>query len=72
MEQREVDWPSFGGCLAIIVLVCVPLAAFPEAGGRLLERAYDLIAGTFGFAYLLAGVGVMALLAWLAFAESLV
>ncbi|HJN43873.1 MAG: BCCT family transporter [Vicinamibacterales bacterium] len=67
MEQREVDWPSFGGCLAIIVVVCVPLAAFPEAGGRLLQRAYDLIAGTFGFAYLLAGVGVMALLAWLAF-----
>ena len=67
MEQRQVDWPSFGVCLGIIVFVCVPLAAFPDAGGRLLERCYDLIAGRLGFAYLLAGIGTTVLLAWLAF-----
>ena len=67
MEQRQVDWPSFGVCLGIIVFVCVPLAAFPDTGGRLLERCYDLIAGRLGFAYLLAGIGTTVLLAWLAF-----
>jgi BCCT family betaine/carnitine transporter len=67
MEQRQVDWPSFGACIAIIVFVCVPLAAFPEASGKLLQRCYDLIASELGFLYLLAGIGAMVLLAWLAF-----
>ncbi len=62
-----VDWPSFGAAFAIILFVCVPLAVFPESGGRLLERTYSLIASQFGFAYLMAGCLALSLLVWLAF-----
>ncbi len=67
MQRGEVDWPSFGASVGIIVAVCVPLAVFPETGGRLLERGYELIAAELGFAYLMAGVASMVLLSWLAF-----
>ena len=48
-------------------MVCVPLAVFPEVGGRWLERAYALIAAEFGFAYLMAGCLAVVMLGWLAF-----
>ena len=63
MEQR-VDWPSFGACLAIIVLVCASLALFPEVSERVLQSSYDVIAAELGLAYLLAGLGAMSLLAF--------
>jgi BCCT family betaine/carnitine transporter len=53
-------------CLTIILLVCLPLAVFPDAGGKLVLKAYEFIASEFGFLYMIAGVAVMVLLAWLA------
>ena len=67
MEQRQVDWPSFGACIAIIVFVCGALTLFPEVSERVLQSSYDVIAAQLGLAYLLAGLGAMSLLAWLAF-----
>ena len=66
MEQSRIDWPNFAACVAIIVLVCIPLAASPESGGALLQRAYDFIAQEFGIAYLLASVAAIGFLVWLA------
>lgn len=66
MEQSRIDWPSFGTCVAIIVLVCVPLALFPYASGRVLGDLYDFISTRFGILYLLAGVAAIGFLAWLA------
>ncbi|MEE8528004.1 MAG: BCCT family transporter [Gammaproteobacteria bacterium] len=66
MEQKQIDWATFGTCLAIILVVCLPLAVFPGTGGQLILKAYDFIATEFGFLYMLAGVAVMVLLAWLA------
>lgn len=62
-----VDWPSFGASCGIILFASVPLAVFPEAGGRLLERTYSLVAAEFGFAYLMAGCLTVSILVWLAF-----
>ncbi|MEE2638103.1 MAG: BCCT family transporter [Acidobacteriota bacterium] len=67
LPTGAVDWPSFGACVAIIALVCVPLAVFPETGGRFLERVYTLMAAELGWAYLLAGCVAMTILAWLGF-----
>ena len=67
MDRGRVDWPSFTACIAIIVLVCVPLAAFPDAGERLLLACYAFIANRLGFLYAFAGLGVFVLLVWLAF-----
>ncbi len=66
MEQEQIDWPSFAICVAIILVVCIPLAASPETAGAVLQRAYDFIASEFGIVYLLAGVATIAFLLWLA------
>ncbi len=66
IEQSKIDWPNFVACVAIILLVCIPLAASPESGGEILQRAYDFIAQEFGIMYLLASVGAIGFLVWLA------
>ena len=55
MDQKQVDWGSFGASVAIILVVCLPLAAFPDAGGKIILQWYDFIANALGFLYLLAG-----------------
>jgi len=66
MEQKQIDWATFATCLAVILAVCLPLAVFPDAGGKLVLQAYEFIASEFGFLYMTAGVAVMVLVAWLA------
>lgn len=65
MEQNRVDWGSFGACIAIVLVVCLPLAAFPDSGGKIVLQFYDFIAEELGFLYLLAGSAAIAMLAWL-------
>ena len=65
MEQSRIDWPSFVTCVAIVLLVCLPLAAFPEAGGALLQTVYAFIARELGILYILAGVSCIGFLIWL-------
>jgi BCCT family betaine/carnitine transporter len=67
MEQKQIDWATFASCLTIILLVCLPLAMFPDSGGKIVLKSYAFIASEFGFLYMLAGTVVMVLLAWLAF-----
>jgi BCCT family betaine/carnitine transporter len=66
LEQKQVDWGSFGACIAIVLVVCLPLAAFPDVGGKIVLQWYDFIANELGFLYLLAGSAAVLLLAWLA------
>ena len=65
--QSRVDWPSFLTSIAIVLLVSLPLAVYPEAGERLLTTGYDFIADQLGFLYAFAGLAVFVLLVWLAF-----
>jgi BCCT family betaine/carnitine transporter len=69
MEQSRVDWPSFVLCGAILLFVSVPLMAFPEASSAYLETMYTYIASEFGVLYLLASVGSIGFLVWLAFSK---
>ncbi len=66
MEQRRIDWPSFGLCAAILVATSVPLLAYPEQSAAALERLYAWITREFGILYLLASVAAIAFLVWLA------
>lgn len=66
MDQSRIDWPSFGACVAIIVVVCIPLAASPDTAGVFLQSLYDFIAKELGFFYLLASVAAISFLLWLA------
>ena len=66
MQQSRIDWPTFIGSVAIILFVCIPLAASPAAAGAMLQSLYDYIASEFGILYLLASVGAISFLVWLA------
>ena len=63
---HKIDWPSFLAALAIIFAVSIPLALYPETGGRFLIDLYTTVSNQLGFLYLLAGLAVMVLLTWLA------
>jgi len=66
VSAPSIDRAAFAASVAILVAVCLPLAAFPESGGRVLGAAYEFIAREFGALYLAAGLGAIGLLAWLA------
>jgi len=67
LEQGRIDWLSFGTVITLILVVCIPLAASPEAGGKLIQDCYTFIASTFGVFYLLGVLALFGLLGWLAF-----
>ena len=66
MEQSRIDWPSFGTCVGIILVVCIPLALTAETASAYLEQLYDYISNEFGIFYLLASVAAIGFLVWLA------
>ena len=66
MNQHKIDWPSFSASIAVILLVCIPLAMFPETGGALLAQMYGMVSSHFGYLYLLSGISVLIFLLWLA------
>ena len=66
-NTHQVDWISFATSIAVILLVCIPLALFPDSGGQVLLQTYDWIAGELGFLYLVGGFSALGFLAWLAF-----
>jgi BCCT family betaine/carnitine transporter len=66
VEQSRIDWPSFGTCVAIIAATGIFLAVSPETAGPVLQKLYDYIAIEFGVFYLLASVGAISFLIWLA------
>jgi BCCT family betaine/carnitine transporter len=66
-NKQQIDRVSFGACVSIIVLSCVPLILYPEAGEDFLVSMYNWIANELGFLYLIAGIAAMGFLAWMAF-----
>ncbi len=69
MEHKRIDKPAFITSVAIIVLVCIPLALSPDTAGAVLQSAYDYISREFGVVYLLSSVGSIGFLVWLAFSR---
>ena len=66
MEQRRIDWPSFGLCALILLAASIPLFAYPSESEAVLEALYGFIASEFGILYLLASVAAIGFLVWLA------
>jgi len=66
MEEHRIDWPAFSTCVAIILVVCIPLVLSAETAGALLERLSDYISHESGILYLLASVAAIGFLLWLA------
>lgn len=58
----RVFWPS----IAVILGVTIPLALFPESGNLIIKQLFAFTTGNFGWLYLMAGLGTVAFLLWLA------
>lgn len=65
--QSNLDRINFAAALGVILLTCVPLLLDPEGGAAIVLGSYALISRNFGWLYLLAGIGTLGLLLWLAF-----
>lgn len=58
----RVFWPS----IAVILGVTIPLALFPESGNLIIKQLFGFATGNFGWLYLIAGLGTVVFLLWLA------
>jgi betaine/carnitine transporter, BCCT family len=66
MKDTKIDWISFHTCIALMLVLCVPLIAFPGKGGAMLESVFRYVVDELGILYLLASVSCIGLLTWLA------
>jgi BCCT family betaine/carnitine transporter len=69
MEQRRIDWPSFGICALILVSASIPLFVYPDASEAALDSLYGHIANKLGVLYLLASIAAIGFLVWLGFSR---
>ncbi len=69
MQQRRIDWPSFGLAAAILLLTSIPMFAYPAESAAFLEQLYTYISHKFGVVYLLAGVAAIGVLLYIAFSR---
>jgi BCCT family betaine/carnitine transporter len=65
-RPASIDWPVFSGSVALLVSLCLPLALYPEDGKVLLGQAFDFLTQNFGVVYILAGIGSLIFLLYLA------
>ena len=65
MDKSKIDWPSFIATVAMILIVCIPLALAGDKAAAFLHDVYRFISHRFGILYLLAAVGAVGFLLWL-------
>lgn len=61
--EPAILWPA----VSVILAASIPVALYPEAGGVLVNNLLSWLTGTFGWLYLLTGIGSFFFMAWLAF-----
>jgi BCCT family betaine/carnitine transporter len=67
IKVANIDWLIFTGSVVTIVSLCLPLALFPDEGGRLLGEAFDFLTHNFGVVYVVAACAALGVLLYLAF-----
>lgn len=69
LQDDRLDLRVFVPSMLVLAGVVLPLILFPEAGGAVVNRAFVLATGTFGWLYMLAGIATVGFLIWLAFSR---
>ncbi len=67
--ELKIDWSIFGGSVALVLGLVLPLAFFPEQGRVLLGEAFELLTHNLGILYIATGVGALVFLLYLAFGK---
>ncbi|RPF52269.1 BCCT family transporter [Aquisalibacillus elongatus] len=70
MNRKLIDWPTFIASFVILLGVVIPLVIFPEKGEALVNRINDFVSGSFGFLYLIMGLGIFFFLIFVAFSQN--
>ncbi|WP_020412824.1 BCCT family transporter [Microbulbifer variabilis] len=68
-SEDLIDWPTFLGALAILLVTTLPLILYPEAGSMWLLAVKDLVTEKLGVFYLLLGIGAMLFVLYVAFSD---
>jgi len=66
---ERIDWPTFIGSFALLLIVAVPLILFPVAGKEWVNYAKNIVVDNFGVLYLMLGVGAMGFMLYVTFTD---
>ncbi|MYL29915.1 BCCT family transporter [Halobacillus halophilus] len=56
MKKQIMDWKTFGGALALLLFVSLPLLIFPEQGKEIVLAANEIVTQRLGFLFLSVGL----------------
>lgn len=66
-NKLVIDPVIFWSALIVILIASIPLVLYPEAGKAAVDGLLILFTGTFGWLYLLTGIGSFLFMVWLAY-----
>ncbi len=69
MENVRIDRTIFTASILLIIMVCVPLALFPEKGFESVDALFTFLTTQLGVLYLWAGLACLGFLLWLSFSK---
>lgn len=69
MDKVKVDRIIFTTAVVIVIVVCIPLVIFPEAGADVVNNIFKFLTSQLGVLYLWAGIGCLGFLFWLSFSR---
>lgn len=68
-NKSSIDPQIFWPALVVVLAICIPAAANPEAAGAFLNNILAFITGKFGWLYLIFGLGSVLFLLWLSLSK---
>lgn len=69
MEKVETDRTIFTVALVAVILVCIPLVAWPDQGANVVNKVFKFLTVNLAVVYLWAGIAILGFLFWLSFGK---
>ena len=69
MENVKIDRTIFTASILLVIIVCLPLALFPEKGSDVVNALFTFLTSQLGVLYLWAGLACLGFLLWLSFSK---
>ena len=64
-----MDWPTFIGAFAILLIAVIPMMAFPKASQDIITQLNEVVTSSLGVAYLVLGLAVLGFVLYIAFGK---
>jgi len=69
MEKVKIDRTIFTASILAVIIICIPLAKFPDEGTKIVNAVFNFITAKLGVIYLWAGIGCLGFLLWLSLSK---